>query len=92
MLGTRVAPAPNALSRRVGERTVLLDHSTGEYFTLDPVGGRIWDLLVEDGDLRAVLGRMLQEYDVSEAQLTGDLLRIVADLRAKRLVEVVACP
>ena len=91
-LDSRLVVSPEALDRKVGDRIAILDHSTGRYFALDGAGSRMWELLAETTSLRAVLERMLEEYDVPRDRLAEDLLRIAGYLQASGLVELVTCP
>lgn len=75
--------------RRVRDEMALLDLETGVYFGLDPVGARMWELLAEHGTVEIAAQRMVEEYDVSPEQLRGDLLHLVEELAAKRLIEIV---
>ena len=67
---------------------VLLNLKTGVYFGLDPVGTRIWHLTHEGHPLQKVLGSLVEEYEVTEAQGAHDLLGFVAQLRENQLVEI----
>ena len=84
----RVRVSPNALYRELQGETVLLQLDSGEYFGLDQVSTRIWQLIVETGDLAAVEAAMLKEFDVEPAVLEKDLARIVDDLVARKLIEL----
>jgi hypothetical protein len=74
------------LSTRVGEDTVLLNLQTGMYHSLDPVGTRFLDLVQTGGGLDAVHHAMLEEFDVSNARLETDLLKLSQDMLAKGLL------
>lgn len=74
--------------RQVGEEMVILDLAGGEYFGLDPVGARIWQLLSEGRNLAEVCETMLTEYDVSQAEIETDLLRLCATMLDKGLIKV----
>lgn len=76
--------------QEVGGETVLLNVTSGVYYGLDPVGSRIWKLLAEkEGRLQAVFEAMLEEYDVNPERLEEDLLRLIRDLQANGLAEVI---
>jgi hypothetical protein len=77
---------PEVLARRLGEETVILHLETGTYFGLDPVGARIWDLIVEGHTLAGICDRMLEEYEVDPATLQRDVLALAGELAAKGLV------
>ncbi|MFZ1642517.1 MAG: PqqD family protein [Candidatus Contendobacter sp.] len=75
------------VTRQVGDETVLLNLESGTYFGLDPVGSRFLELLAVEGALTAVIARMLEEFEVSEAQLEADLLRLAEEMLASGLLE-----
>jgi hypothetical protein len=76
------------MAREVQGESVLLQLDRGEYFGLDAVGTRIWQLIVEKGDLAEVERVMRFEYDVEPAVLSADLERLIEDLLAKDLIVV----
>jgi hypothetical protein len=84
----RVRVSSSTLSREVQGQTVLLQLDSGEYFGLDEVGTRIWQLIAADGDLDAARRTLLDEYDVDAAILAADFTRIVDELIARRLIDV----
>ncbi len=87
-LGDALEIPPHVIARQVGDETVLLDLNRGTYFGLDPVGARIWELICQDRTLAAISEVILDEYDVTREIIEQDLLKLVADLAAQRLVKV----
>ena len=75
------------VTRQVGDETVLLNLESGTYFGLDPVGSRFLELLQAESALAAVIARMLEEFEVTEAQLEDDLLRLADEMLASGLLE-----
>ena len=75
--------------RELGGEAVLLNLKTGAYFGLDPVGTRVWQLLVERGSVAHVMEVMLGEYDVDRERLERDLLELCDELCATGLGDVV---
>lgn len=78
----------DVLFQELQGETVLLNLTTGVYLGLNPIGTRIWRLMESKQSLREVLDAILQEYDVPEEQLTGDVVSLVDKMRAHGLVEV----
>ncbi|MBE2262958.1 MAG: PqqD family protein [Burkholderiaceae bacterium] len=87
---TRISQSPDVLHQELGGETVLLNLVDEHYFGLDPVGSRIWQLLGETGQAEAIVGQLLQEYDVDEQQLRGDVERLVQELLGAGLVQLAA--
>ena len=79
---------PNVIARQVGDEIVLLDLDNGTYFGLDPVGARIWELINQGRTLAAVCEVIVDEYDVTREIIEQDLLKLVENLAAQRLVQV----
>jgi len=84
----KVRVSSSALYREVQGEAVLLQLDNGEYFGLDEVATRIWQLLVANSDLDAVRDALVNEYDVAEDEATNDLARLVDELISKHLLEV----
>jgi hypothetical protein len=83
-----VRVTPNTLSREVQGETVLLQLDSGEYFGLDEIGTRIWQLIVETGDLGDVHATLLREYDVEANVLTADFERLISELATRKLIDL----
>jgi|SRR5580658_1251359 hypothetical protein len=87
-LDTRVEAAEHVRCRRFDEDLVMVDLEGGEYFALDAVGGRMWDLLVS-GKTPAEVGAILvAEFEASEGEILHDCVRLVDDLLKRRLLVV----
>jgi len=71
---------------------ILLQLETGQYYGLDDVGHRMWQLILELGDLDRVQEKLLAEYDVDPKKLGADLDRFTALLAEKKLIEIENAP
>ena len=87
-LQQKVTISSEVLAQEVDEETVLLDMKSENYFGLDEVGSRIWQLLKETGNLQTVFDTMREEYDVDEKQLKKDLLDHVTQLVEAGLISL----
>ena len=87
-LDRRVRIPESVLSRELDGELVVLNLSGGTYFSLDPVGTRIWQLIQTcNGRLEAVVPRLLEEFAVDEQRARVDLLTLVSTLKEHGLVE-----
>ena len=87
-LDSRVEIDPAAVYQKVGDEIVFLHTREGVYYGLNAVGSRAWELLLQHRALKPVLDAMLDEFDVSTEVLRADLLRIVTELRDKKILRV----
>jgi Coenzyme PQQ synthesis protein D (PqqD) len=76
------------MTRAVGDETVLLDLAAGTYYGLDAVGARIWELMAGGHTLQAVCEQMLKEFEVSEPDISRDVLTLAQALLDKKLLAI----
>jgi hypothetical protein len=84
----RVEISSSVIYRDVSGEVVLLNLQSGVYYGLDPVGSRMWQLLMEQRPLDDVCSVMLEEYEVTADVLRADLSKLVDELASKGLVTV----
>lgn len=76
----------DALSRRVGGETVIIDLATEEYFGLDEVGSVLWAGLEEARSLPEIVDRVVDRFDVTRERAAADLALLVGSLVGAGLV------
>ncbi|RKZ48834.1 MAG: PqqD family protein [Gammaproteobacteria bacterium] len=79
---------PDVLSQEVSGETVLLDLNNENYFGLNEVGTRIWQLLQEQNDLEGIYDILLDEYEVDAKQLRKDFDGIIKQLMDTGLIAI----
>lgn len=85
-LAARATPTEQAMLQRTGAESVLLDLRSEQYFGLNEVGTRIFELLSVDPSLQAAFAALLLEFDVAPQQLQQDLLELISKLAHAGLV------
>ena len=85
-LNQTITLSPDVISQEVSGETVLLDLESENYYGLDEVGTRIWQLIKETGDLQAIYDTLLAEYDVEEDRLLQDLAALLGEISKLGLV------
>ena len=76
----------HVVSARAGDATVLMDQKRGTYFTLNEVGGRVWELVGGGATVTSVVEQILEEYDVPRLQLERDVAATLRQLVDDRLL------
>ena len=87
-MSDKVIVPTDVMARAVGEDLVILNLKSGTYFGLDPIGAKIWQLLVGQKTFQEVRDALLLEYEVSSEILERDILKLVTELCKQQLVEV----
>ena len=85
---TRVVAARDQVSAELDGEAVVLSLADGIYYGLDPVGATVWGLLEQPRTVAELRDAVVAEYEVNDPTAEADLLRLLADLAARGLVEV----
>ena len=83
-----VAATSDQVSCPLGDESSILSLKNSVYYSLDPVGTRIWELLRESRSVHSILEILLQEYDVEPERCERDLFAILEKLQQEGLIEV----
>ena len=89
-LNQKITLSPDVISQEVSGETVLLDLESENYFGLDEVGTRIWQLIKEKEDLQAIYNTLLDEYEGEESRLQADLEALLGEISKLGLVSLEA--
>ncbi len=73
---------------QVEDEIVLLNLESEQYFALDDIGARIWELLSEYGNTDIVVDQITSEYDVEADIFRNDLSNLLVDLQRAGLISV----
>ena len=76
------------LFSEIDGEVVMLSIENSEYYGMDKIGSRIWQLLEKPVTLKQLIGTLVDEYEVTEEQCTKDTLSFLEQLIEKDLVEI----
>jgi hypothetical protein len=77
---------PELVSSDVDGEKVMMSIENGEYFGLDPVGTRIWELIENPIEVNSLIEQLLEEFDVSRELCEQDTLEFLEHLFDKKLL------
>ncbi len=81
-----IAKTGNHVETLVDGEVVLMHLDNGRFFSLGQTGRRTWELLDDHSSLKALVGAMIAEYDVSAEQCEADLRDILTALDQRKLI------
>jgi hypothetical protein len=87
-LDGRVQVPDHVVYRSFPGETVALNLTTGKYHGLNPVAGRMIEMLSETGSIEKAAAVLATEYDQPAARIEADLRGLCADLIERDLIEV----
>lgn len=73
----------------MGDETVMMSIDKGEYYGLDPMGRRIWELLEKPAQVNAICDTLCCEYNVTPEQCARDVLAFLNQLFEKEIIKIV---
>jgi hypothetical protein len=85
--GRAAAPA-HVLVRFLDREAVLLNLETEQYFGLDEIGTRMWQLVTDSPNIDAAYQELLGEFDVEPEMLRSNLTELLSRLIDSGLLQV----
>ncbi len=78
---------PACTTANVGDEVVVLNADSGVYFSLNEVGGYLWEK-IKNGPVspEQLVADVVQEYDTDEETCREDILRILYELSTENLI------
>ena len=70
------------------DTVVMMDSDEGNYYELDAVGTRIWNLLDNERSVAEVCELLVREYDVTLEDCRQDVLKFLEQVAQLGVVEV----
>ena len=87
VLDERFTVPDHVVHRSFAAETVVLNLRTGGYHGLNPVAGRMLEVLEETGEPREAAARVAAEYGVEIARVEADAEKLCTDLLERGLIE-----
>jgi hypothetical protein len=79
---------PGMLFNEIDGEVVMLSIENSEYYGMDKVGSRIWQLLEKPMLFKELVTKLMDEYEVTEEQCRMDTLGFVKKMTDKKLLIV----
>ena len=85
----RLRPRGEEVAAKVidGE-AIIINLANGIYYSMDKVGGLIWDLVQVGYSLEEIIVAVTERYDVSRERVQADVQELVEELLRENLVSV----
>lgn len=83
-----VVAVDTQISSDLAGEAIILELNAGMYYGLDPIGTRIWTLIQEPIALSSLRDSLLAEYEVDHDRCERDIIKLLTELEAHRLVKI----
>jgi len=89
MWNYRLSPQKEEVAARVVDgEAIIINFSNGIYYSIDKVGGYIWELIEGNCCPFEIVEAILERYDVSAEQVKSDIEKLIDELVQEGLVTV----
>lgn len=78
----------SVIDSEIDNEVVMMSLQAGQYFGLDQIGARIWQLLSAERTIAELCEQLASEYDVTREQCENDVLAFVNELLANDILTV----
>jgi hypothetical protein len=88
-MSCRLTPSSDNITASVidGE-AIIVNLSTGVYYSMAETGGEVWSMVEEGRSLREMVDGLVAKYDASPEQAAQDLVRLAGELVKEEIVTV----
>ena len=84
---TVLSRKPNLLFNVIDDEVVMLSIENSEYYGMEKVGSRIWELLEKPLSFGELVEYLMDEYDITKEKCIEDSVSFLEDLVEKKLIE-----
>lgn len=84
----RLAPNDEVVASVMDGEAIIINLSTGMYYSMDQAGGFLWETLSGGHSLDETAALLAQRYEVTASQAQADVERLAAELLEENLVIV----
>jgi hypothetical protein len=77
---------PEIITSNIDGEIVMMSTEMGEYYGLDEIGSRIWDLIENPLPVSELVSKLLDEFNTDKETCTSDTLDFLNELVVKKIV------
>lgn len=88
-LDSTVVRRADVLAQPVDDEMVMMALESNEYFGLNPMGRRIWEMLEQPTTVAAICAQLVRDYDVTPEQCADEVIAFLTELMRDDTVAIV---
>jgi hypothetical protein len=78
----------DVLTSDIDDEKVMMSVEKGEYFGLDPIGSRVWDMIGKPVKVKELVDLLLANYNVDRETCERDILAFLEELHKNGILKV----
>ena len=85
---SRVSQIEDIVASDIDDEKVMMSVEKGQYYGLDPIGSRVWELIEKPIKVSDLIDALLLKYDVDRETCERDVLAFLEDLYEDGILQV----
>jgi hypothetical protein len=87
-LDSMVSQIEDIVASDIDDEKVMMSVEKGQYFGLEPVGSRIWEMIEQPVRVSELIDALLGKYDVDRETCEKDVLAFLEELHEAGILQV----
>lgn len=87
-LDTKISQSDEIISTDLDGKLVMMSIENGEYYALDAVSKRIWELIEQPTHVHSICQTLLSEFDVDNKDCEREVLDFATKLADMKIIRV----
>jgi coenzyme PQQ biosynthesis protein PqqD len=83
---SRLRRRERVLTQRAADQWILLNLDDGQYYALDEVSGRVWDLCDGTRRVTEVVATLAADYDAPQGTIESDVMEFLQEMWDESLI------
>lgn len=85
---SRVVQSTGQVAAELDGELAMMSIENGEYYVLDPVASRTWELIAQPIAVSDLCGKLMEEYEVEAETCRRDVLDFLEGMHQRGLVDL----
>lgn len=87
-LESTISQIDDIVASDIEDEKVMMSIEKGEYFGLEPIGSRIWEMVESPVKVSAIIDALLGQYDVDRETCQQDVLAFLVELDEAGIIQI----
>lgn len=88
-INSKIVRIDDFISSKMDDETIMLNIDKGEYYGINPIGSRIWELLEKPLTILELSNLLINEFDIDIDNCKKDVSVFIQHLQNKNMVKLI---
>ena len=84
-----VTQVKELVASRVDNEIVMMSIEHGNYYSLDPIGSRIWKLIEAPIKIKKLTNLLMEEFEVDSKTCEQDVLNLLNEMYKEKVIKII---